>query len=82
MLSWGSQMALPKVKVPIPIRAADSSNRKGELITELRASRSGEIVFAVVGYAGSGTSFVAKKLAGHLQQKGFESSVITKPSIS
>jgi len=70
-------MAVAKAKEVVPIKALESKERAtGELIAALRASRSGEIVFAVVGYAGSGTSFVAKKLASHLKPAGFETQVI------
>lgn len=55
--------------VPIPIRGQAAPAKKGgELIGKLRESHSREIVFGVVGYAGSGTSFVAHKLKSYLEK--------------
>lgn len=52
------------------------SKRRGELLSPLSDNRSNELVFAVVGYAGSGTSKVVKMLSGIFSKKGYESSVI------
>ena len=45
---------------------------KRSLLTPLNRHRSGELVFAVVGYAGSGTSKVSEMLGGVLKKKGYE----------
>lgn len=61
------------VKTDIPIRIQPSQEPKsGELINKLRAHQSNEIVFAVVGYAGSGTSFVAHKLKSYLEKNEYK----------
>ena len=51
--------------IPI-IQESQAEPKSRELINKLRISRSQEVVFAVVGYAGSGTSFVAHKLKAYL----------------
>ena len=69
----GYIMAEPAIKTVTPIKqvTAESTNSR-ELINMLRKSRSQEVVFAVVGYAGSGTSFVAHKLNAYLKKTGFK----------
>lgn len=52
------------------IRAIKANQNSKELIKKLRESKSEEIVFAVVGYAGSGTSFVISQLSAYLKSKG------------
>lgn len=49
---------------------------KGALLNPLKDNRSEEQVFAVVGYAGSGTSKVVTMLAAILKKKNFEPHVI------
>lgn len=51
---------------------APESTKSRELINKLRENRSQEVVFAVVGYAGSGTSFVARKLKAYLEKTGYQ----------
>jgi deoxycytidylate deaminase len=51
--------------IPIKIEATGPS----DLRTALQAHRSKELVFAVVGYAGSGTSFVANQILKLLQKE-------------
>ena len=53
--------------VPI-IRGSPEEPKSRGLISKLRTSRSQEVVFAVVGYAGSGTSFVAHRLKAYLKK--------------
>lgn len=65
-------MAEQAEKKVIPIKAESPSPAKsGELIKQLQESQTKEIVFAVVGYAGSGTSFVAHKLKAYLTNQGY-----------
>ncbi len=54
-----------------PPRSAATRNERRELLEKLRQSRASEFVFAVVGYAGSGTSFVATRLGRFLDKKGY-----------
>ena len=54
----------------IPIKLEGS--KSGKLINELREYRSNDVVFAVVGYAGSGTSFVSHKLKSYLESRGYK----------
>lgn len=58
------------VKVAPP-RSTRKGKERRELLEKLRESRASEFVFAVVGYAGSGTSFVATRLARFLQKKDY-----------
>lgn len=65
-------MAESATKSPIPLRPeTPPSDQSSELINKLRKNRSNEVVFAVVGYAGSGTSFVANNLTAYLENNGF-----------
>lgn len=50
------------------IRESPAESKNCGLISKLRAFRSQEVVFAVVGYAGSGTSFVAHRLKAYLEK--------------
>lgn len=61
-------VAVAKVSPP---RSIKSGKERRELLEKLRESRASEFVFAVVGYAGSGTSFVATRLGRFLQKKGY-----------
>lgn len=66
-------MAEPAKKSVTHLRPETSvSIKSGELINKLRESRSKEVVIAVVGYAGSGTSFVAHKLKAYLEKNEFK----------
>lgn len=56
-----------KVSPPRSIKG----NERRELLEKLRESRASEFIFAVVGYAGSGTSFVATRLGRFLDKKGY-----------
>lgn len=58
-------------KKVIQIQKATASAKSKELINQLRGNRSNEVVFAVVGYAGSGTSFVVDQLSEYLQSSGY-----------
>lgn len=60
-------MSLPQKKIPLTDLRTGSTS---DLFAELNASRSKDMVFAVVGYAGSGTSFVAESLGKALSKKG------------
>lgn len=48
---------------------ASPDGGSSDLIDKLRRDRSGDLVFAVVGYAGSGTTFVAERLAGSFSKR-------------
>lgn len=61
--------AVHKLEAPRATRKTPAGKR--ELIDKLRENRSQEFVFAVVGYAGSGTSYVAELLEKSLRKKGF-----------
>ena len=50
------------------IRESAEESKSRRLISKLRTFRSQEVVFAVVGYAGSGTSFVAHRLKAYLKK--------------
>ena len=52
------------------VKYAKANNNSKELIKILRENKSDEVVFAVVGYAGSGTSFVISQLSSYLKTKG------------
>jgi len=73
-------MGLAKEKI-IEIKPSTSTdNKSGSLINDLRKHSADDYVFAVVGYAGSGTSLVAKKLKSLLREEGFEGTEILKAS--
>jgi deoxycytidylate deaminase len=57
--------------VPISLALLKSKDMSGQLINQLRASQSQEMVFAVVGYAGSGTSFVVHQLKAILDKNNY-----------
>lgn len=63
-----------KAKTPaIPTKLESPEKHKShELISKLRECQSQEVIFAVVGYAGSGTSFVAHKLKAYLKKTGYD----------
>ncbi|MDE2175084.1 MAG: hypothetical protein KGJ54_07335 [Betaproteobacteria bacterium] len=52
------------------IKRTPSSAATSNLVDKLKGDRSDELVFAVVGYAGSGTSFVAERLGRSLSKLG------------
>ena len=63
-----ANVAVATVSLP---RSLKKGKARRELLEKLRESRASEFVFAVVGYAGSGTSFVATRLGRFLQKKGY-----------
>lgn len=63
-------IAAVAMKASTPFTTRKGKTRR-ELIEKLRESRASEFVFAVVGYAGSGTSFVATRLGRFLEKKDY-----------
>ena len=62
-----SQTSAAAVLIPPGTPASDAGSEPGDtLIKMLRNHRLQEVVFAVVGYAGSGTSFVASQLKSYI----------------
>ncbi len=63
-------------KAAAKLRPAETSRlgakASRELLDQLKGSRSRELVFAVVGYAGSGTTFVAQRLERSFNKHGYE----------
>lgn len=62
---------VPSSPAAVPAEPRDRDSRK--LITD---SSSNELVFAVVGHAGSGTSFVANQLVEVLEERAFQVEVL------
>lgn len=52
------------------VKFPKETSKSRELIRKLRENKNEEVVFAVVGYAGSGTSFVIAQLSSYLKTKG------------
>jgi deoxycytidylate deaminase len=63
-------MANINQKKVIPIQEVSEQLKSKGLINQLRENRSNEVVFAVVGYAGSGTTFVISQLSSYLRAQG------------
>lgn len=65
-------MEAVKVALPQKDRAAIEELKSGNLINKLKENVSRDVVFAVVGYAGSGTSFVGHQLKAYLDNRGYK----------
>lgn len=70
-------MAEPAKKIStIPSARPKKKTNDSELLDALRTHRSGELIFGLIGYAGSGTSFVSTKLNAKLESFGFTPHII------